>query len=214
MGVGMPSSINLFDEQMALEEYRQNLRDAIALYSNNGRHERDIWCVTRFLTIAKIPFSPADIHSVLDDPPDVRFLEAKFEIKEIQDEGRRRHDEYKQRLEKAEKATCLQDLLESYRPKPISIGGIATRIKTDLELQSEHYAPAVRKSLDILYYFNPKYHLLSSIDDWPSPNEFEVYGWRSICFLKGGACGIFFTSLDSPTFFTAIKETLIVSKDW
>ena len=59
------------------------------------------------------------------DPPDVRFRDAAFEIKEILDEGRRRHADLKEGLEKAKAARVPSDLLEPLTPRDITYNEVS-----------------------------------------------------------------------------------------
>src|SRR5690348_13841895 len=52
-------------------------------------------------------------------PPDVKFRDAAFEIKEVLDEGRKRHDEYRDHLRRAWAARSPEELLEPYHPRCI-----------------------------------------------------------------------------------------------
>lgn len=202
------------EEKPALEDIRQNLRAARAFYSNENKYKREIWVASRFLTIAKIPFSDSEIVPNKSEPPDVLFGDARFEIKELLDEGRRRHKEYTEKLAKAEAATQLQELMEQYNPIPITISEIASRIEIDLKRQEKHYALDVRRAMDILYYVNPQHQYLYSIQDWPASKDFSSFGWRSICFLKGNAAGVFYTSPESPQFLRKLDGKLTVCMHW
>lgn len=62
-----------------------------------------------FLSNLHIGVDDAQVFCSPLDPPDVIYQDAAFEIKEIMDEGRRRHDEVKQARQKAIRQPMSQD---------------------------------------------------------------------------------------------------------
>ena len=69
-------------ERELLDAYRQSLRETIDFYSNRNKPARYLWVVRHFLQFARVPFSPSDLVSVVQDPPDVCFGTTAFEVKE------------------------------------------------------------------------------------------------------------------------------------
>lgn len=102
-----------------LDERRQALRDSIDYFRTANTQQRNRWTCAELLANLGEPF---DEHEILDppsDPPDIVFRDAQFEVKEILDQGRRRHDEYKAKLKQAEAATDPSELLTHYTPKTL-----------------------------------------------------------------------------------------------
>jgi hypothetical protein len=66
--------------------------NSIKSSSNNMKLERERSVCAAFLRCLGIDFSVNDIIAQEDDPPDVIFGPARFEIRELYEEGRRRHD--------------------------------------------------------------------------------------------------------------------------
>jgi hypothetical protein len=97
-----------------------SLEASIAALSNPGKAKRERQNVGEFLLNLGVPFADTDIISVPDgeDPPDVLFDPARFEVKELYDDGRRRWDEYRKLLLDAQQATQCAELrpLTHYTP--------------------------------------------------------------------------------------------------
>ena len=84
-----------------------------------GKRERML-CAA-FLMGLGIKFSTVDLESQRNDPPDVIFEEANFEVRELLNCGRRRGDEYKARYKTLKIAKTVEDtLLPIEWPDPIS----------------------------------------------------------------------------------------------
>lgn len=88
-------------------------------------------------------------------------------MKEIVDPGRRRHQEYKDALAKAQATVEPKVLIRAYTPKfltPLQIGGL---VQTGLDEFRHIYAPRVQQSLDLVFYVNL---LGTSLDRGPMPS--------------------------------------------
>jgi len=179
-----------------IKERIEALEESIEYYSAKNKAEREIWVAEAFIQNLNIEYESSEFHSPEQDPPDVVFRDAEFEVKEILDLGRRRHDEYKAELESTRKATSAQELLRLYRPIDKSIKDIyklcleATRALTK-------YPAAVRASTDLLYYVNLQHVVGLFETPFPDATELELLGWRSVSFVMGHRSCVFTTRLDA-----------------
>jgi len=148
-----------------------------------------------------------------DDPPDVIFRDARFENKEILDEGRKRHLEYKAALEKAMNATSADQLLENYTPLDLTPHDVGKRILKTLDTLKTKYAPDVKRNLDLLLYINLVCHHFTK-GEMPEPGLFEPHGWRSVSALCGWASMVFFTRDDAPSFLTNITGKWVMRESF
>lgn len=87
-------------EQVYLEEQRKALRESVAFWSPERKLERELWVVKTFLRHLDVQYSDTELTPESSEPPDINFRGARLEIKEILDQDRRRHEEYRQKLEK------------------------------------------------------------------------------------------------------------------
>ncbi len=87
-----------------------------------------------FLRCLKISFEAKEIKPIKSQFPDVQFRSHEFEIKEMLDQARRRHDEYKKHLNDLKRATKLSDLFETYTPVDITLDEIGKESPTRLKV--------------------------------------------------------------------------------
>ena len=173
--------------------------ESVAYFSSASKPERERWFVHEFLNNLGLPHSEAEIVSCPDEPPDVFYANARFEVKEILDHGRRRHEEYKESLRQARQAKIPADLLEGYTPKDINYTEVCGLIgKNIVELRP--YAPATQKVLDLLFYVNLEHVHGYVPGELPSPAEFKRYGWRSVSFVAGPMSVVLYAGVSAPSF--------------
>jgi hypothetical protein len=101
-------------------------------------------------------------------------------------------------------------LLEEFTPQDITPLQVGERILAKLNEHAlqQHYAPAVRTKLDLLFYVNLKKHFLQ-IGPMPPPAAFAPFGWRSISAVIGHGSLVFFAKTGAPDFLYANAEKLI-----
>jgi hypothetical protein len=92
-----------------IQERIEALEESVEFFSAKNKTEREIWVAESFIQNLNIGYEESEFYSPEKDPPDVVFRDLAFEVKEILDPGRRRHDEYKEELENARKATNAQE---------------------------------------------------------------------------------------------------------
>ena len=185
-------------DQLAAERVFRN--ESVDWFSNKNKPEREKWVVAEHLTNLGIPFNDDDIVEGAD-PPDVVFRDAKFEIKEILTQGRRRHDEYKQKEITADNAANLGELLEPYAPQSITIEALYARLIEDLNKLS--YSPDKRCMLDLLLYVNLDNVNKLIEEPFPDVSELQAMCFRSIGFVMGWRSATLFARADSPSFLSS-----------
>lgn len=133
-----------------------------------------------FINNFHIEFDESEVLSLAVDPPDVIFRDARFEIKEIMDPGRRRHDEAKEGRAYAN-ANGGQSRFVQYTPKdltPQRIGNLVTLALDELATKGR-YTYEQRSDIDLLFYVN-KLEFWFKSGEMPDSIAFEPYGWRSV----------------------------------
>ncbi|MCI0654818.1 MAG: DUF1780 domain-containing protein [Methylococcaceae bacterium] len=109
------------------------LEESVRYFSSENKAERERWVVEALLENMNIPHRAEDVVSPEQDPPDVLALGCEFAVKEILDPGRKRHQEYKEELERAETVTDPQDLLTGFTPVDSSVQEIFQLCSTEIE---------------------------------------------------------------------------------
>lgn len=173
---------------------------AVEFFSVANRSEREIWVAREFLENLGVAFEAKELLAVADDPPDVLFREARFEIKEVLDQGRRRHAEFKESLDRAREAKVVEDLFESTEARDITWTDAVNLIRARMPELVEKYDKSTRSSLDILFYVNLEnvYGFIPA--ELPSNQSWSGYGFRSILMVMGKWSGILSVSDRSPSF--------------
>ena len=173
-------------------------------FSNKMKKDREKWVVREFLDYLKIEVKKNEVASFDDEPPDVVFRDARFEIKEILEENRRRTDEYKKALRIAETATNITDLFEEWSPTELKMRDALKIVATKASAEQKRYAPAVCQSLDLLFYLNPRdasivgNNIASNI-----LHGIEQLKWRSISFVTNDCAVVMAANDKAPSFIMA-----------
>lgn len=197
----------LMDNEKFLEDRRRDLKESVEYFSAKNKPERERWVCAEFVKNLGIVFDETELLSPDDDPPDVTFRDARFEIKEILDPGRLRHAEYKVALKKAQETSDPQDLIEQFTPQDITPFQVGDRILKELEGLVDQYAPSVRACLDLLFYVNLQEHILK-VGPMPEAKTFARFGWRSISGVLGWGSLVFFVAPDAPSILNSKVGTL------
>ncbi len=173
---------------------------------------RERFVAERFLRGLGVAFADAELLQPDDDPPDVCFGNAAFEVKEVQDRGRKRHDEYRQRLERARQAERLGDLTEHFSPEDMPIAKVYARLMEETQKLAAKYFANVRSTLDLLFYVNFGMEKAWGIEDGPRPDLQPLLseGWRSVSFLHGtSTCCVLMARDGAPEYLRTHEGKLI-----
>ena len=188
------------DDQEFLAQRIKDLEGSVAYFSPSNKQEGERWVAEAFVKNLRIPYTESEIVSPDDDPPDVVFRDARFEIKEILDPGRRRHDEYKAELKRARTLTDPKDLLQMFTPKDETLSEIYRRCVESTFALENKYPPAVRSGMDLLFYVNLM-HVFKVVEvPYPDTSRLASSGWRSVSFVMGQRSCCFFARSDAPDF--------------
>ena len=201
---------------MYIENYINQMREALAFFSNPQKADRELKVVRAFLRSIGEPFSEGEVVVGLSEPIDVSFRSARFQVREIVG-NRRRMDEFRKRLDRARKARSIPDLMEPWASsKQMSPDELAQLVASALVPKSRRYGPTSCSELDALVYVNPGGQHL-----WPvSPPTDEALSamldqdWRSVSILFPPYGAVFFARPNGPEFLrTKAGQTLQCASD-
>lgn len=188
------------DDEIICEMIRHK-EAAIAWFGQSGKQERERFILRAFLRCLELSFNLLEIKSLNGEFPDVEFQGAEFEIKEMLDPDRRRHDEYKQGLEKLKKIKNISDLIEPYRPVFVTFHEVGQRIQPVLEDLCRKYPENQRVSTNLLIYCNLQDVMVDTKKEWV-PITLDSMGWRSVSVVGSSWCYVFDSSTEAPQFIT------------
>ncbi len=189
-----------------IKERVDAIKEAIHFISNDCKSDREVWVVRHFLSQLCIDFSNEEIHASSDEPVDVVYCDAKFQVKEIYDKGRKRGDELKESLREAETAISASDLLEHYSPQKMSCDDVASIVAKQASEWQQKYGPSECMSTDLLFYFNLQDihvvgNVLTDVDAYSS----KMAAWRSVSVFLGDCAFVLHVSEKAPSFLKIAK---------
>lgn len=187
------------DDQELISQRIKDLEDAVAFFGHQNKEERERWVVHAFVQNLGLVPEKGEIASVKDDPPDVEFRDARFEIKEIQDPDRHRHYEYKQELKRVREITEAKDLLKEFTPKDIDLSEIY-RLCHNEAVRHTKYSNDFKRRTDLLLYVNLQEVMFFAEQPYPDTSELAATGWRSVSFVMARYSSCFYASPDAPSF--------------
>lgn len=171
------------------------IEDACSFFSNKNKLEREKWVVARLLENFIPEFSEASLCGA-EEPADVQFQDAKFQVKEIMDD-RRRGDEYKKSLEEVIVAKEYGDLLEEVPLYNVSFTKIVNQCyEYSKNRADDQYGVKERENMDFICYFNySDYNEVAPVE-MPS---FEKY-YRSFSVVSNKYSSVIYTTDTAPEF--------------
>lgn len=187
------------DNKAFIDERIAALEESVKYFGNKNKPERERWVCKQFLMNLGVAFEEADITKSEAEPPDVLFATALFEVKEILDQDRKRHDEYKADLKTAKQAIDPQELLTSFTPKDITPVEVCDLVRQELPQLDSQYSSITRRSMDLVFYVNLQHHMLQG-GTLPDLSDLKAWGWRSISALVGRTSFILDAADDAPSF--------------
>lgn len=185
-------------EKDQLKEIVDWYEETIRFYRPGNQWELDSWVVKSFLTNLGEKFEETELVQPVQEPPDVQFRTANFEIKELLNPGRRRHQEYKYLLEQAKSGTSIEELGTGYRQRSIKLSELLVYLQQIGKKYAARYSKGVMAALDLLIYVNLKgAHGLEKDCSLKSP-VLESQEWRSVSFVKGIEAGVICAQEGAP----------------
>lgn len=189
------------EEKEVIHDAIRSYEESIRFFSNTGKSNREIWVVNEFLKNLGIKFEYTELKTINQDVPDVIFRNEKFEIKEIDEKKRKRHDEYKKKLEKAKSSQNFKDLPTEYEFKEITMQEAINRINE--EIKGLNYSPDFCRNTNILFYVN--YSLIGK-HHYEIPQEDTWLKWCSVSMVANNSISrVLYAATDAPAF---IKSTI------
>jgi len=83
------------NDKKFLAQHIKDLEASVDSYSPSPQNQKnsELWVANSFTENLCIPYKKSEFTIPSEDPPDIDFRDAHFEIKEILDPDRRRHDD-------------------------------------------------------------------------------------------------------------------------
>lgn len=192
-------------EQKYIDDLIRHTKESIHFFSNEKKSHRERSVCAALLRCVGVNFSPDQIQGNSNDPPDVFFKTACFEVMELYDKRRKRLDEYRARLKELEKAKSIADTLVSFhQPKPISYKELRDEILRALDAKAQKYGKSLCTTLDALVYIGLPNRFLDVRSEIPEYEELINQGWRSASFVMPPFGHVAFCKKSGPRFLTSL----------
>lgn len=176
---------------------------ANAFLSNARKWERERWVCQRLLQALNVRHHSDDFNPSGQEPPDVLFREANFEVFFVLDEGRRLNDEWRAELERRRSAFSLSQLVRrEARPKRIPASEMQARLAPTLRKKAHNYRERGIDlgELDLVAFVSLKRAVLDCNSHFPPPTEYLRQGWRSLSLVGPRFARVLFAHPDAPDF--------------
>ena len=194
-----------------MKDLREGLKGSVDYFRSDNKAERERWTCRELLLNMNMTAEADSFISPEVDPPDVVYGEARFEVKEIMDRGRRRHAEFRAALDRAPEAADPSQSMKQYAPRDITPAEIGGLVEVRLERLAKKYEPKLQSTLDLLFYVNLIEHHLKK-GPMPSSSSFSSYGWRSVSAVIGWGALVFAAEREAPTFIRDVAGSIAVRK--
>ncbi len=167
-----------------IAKLRAHAGDTLYFLSNPLKPQRERAVCRAFLRSVGLRFTEAEIVAPCEEPTDVCFRHARFQVRDLL-MGRRRGDEWKQRQAKWNKARRVSDTSESVTwPKPMRRFELVNAVTEALESKSKKYGLSGCAKTDALIYADitgTRFLMRRSVAQ--DLTLLESQGWRSVSVL-------------------------------
>lgn len=171
--------------------------------SNARKWERERWVCQRLLQALNVSHRLEEFGAAEQEPPDVLFREASFEVFFVLDEGRRLTEEWRAELERRRSAFSLSQLVKrEAKPRRIGAAELQARLATTLRKKAHNYSERGLDlgELDMLAFVSLKRAVPDFNSHFPPPTEFLRQGWRSLSLVGPTFARVLFAHPDAPDF--------------
>ena len=191
------------DDSDYLRLLTHQAEQANAFLSNARKWERERWVCQRLLQALNVRHHLDEFSASGQEPPDVLFREASFEVFFVLDEGRRLNDEWRAELDRRRSAFSLSQLVRrEARPKRIGAAELQARLAPTLRKKAHNY---LERGLDpgelvLLAFVSLKRAVPDFNSHFPPPTEYLRQGWRSLSLVGPTFARVLFAHPDAPAF--------------
>jgi len=187
-----------------LRKLQKHAGDTRVFLSNQKKPERERSVCRAFLRAIGISYKEQELLAPTEEPVDVAFRTARFQIMEILEPHRRRGDDWKRKERKYSEACSLADVTELHFPQTsVTLEELMPTIVLDLSRKAQKYGRECKK-IDALAYVNRRDQFLKADSDIPNLDKLREQGWRSVSILFPPYGVILFVTPEASDFLVAL----------
>lgn len=170
-------------EEEYLKELQAHASNARTFLSNKMKSERERTVCRAFLRTIGVSFKESELIAPAEEPADVDFQNARFQVRVLLEHDRKQGDDWKQKEKDYAQADSLDELCKPYiPPTQISLTTLIPDVTEALVKKSEKYGAGCH-GLDVLVYVDLKNRFLEPDSKIPNLDELKKQGWRSASLL-------------------------------
>jgi len=193
-------------EKEYIDDLVSHASETRALFSNLNKSERERMVCRAFLRLIGVQYQEAEFENAREEPVDVPFRDAHFQIRELLDPGRKRSDEWKEREKEYTDTTRLIDLSTPYHaPTPVTIGELVPLLTDALSDKAQRYG-AECANVDALVYVNLRNQFFAKGGKASPLRHLKAQGWRSVSIVFLPYAQVLFASPAAPQFLKDVDD--------
>jgi hypothetical protein len=182
-----------------LQKLREDAKESIAFFSNQNKPERERCVVRAFFRCLGVSFLEKDLLINQPEPIDVAALGGRFQVTEVLPPGSRRHQEYRERFEKLNKVSSIEELFEpGQNSKPVPWGNVVALVLERLSHKTAH------ADIDSLVYIDLGQTFFDVRSAKPGFSEIAKLGWRSVSVVHIPYSVVMSATNNAPSFLTSL----------
>lgn len=187
------------------EKLRKHTNDTRAFLSNKMKPERERSVCRALLRTIGIPFQEQELIAPTDEPADVAFRTARFQIRELLEPDRKRGDDWKRKEKKYSEAKSFDEVMGPYSPPTsVSFVELVSEIVDALSEKAQKYGTGCN-DIDALVYVNLGNRFLAPNSNVPNIDKLRSQGWRSVSVVFPPCGVILFAGSAAPDFLSTLK---------
>jgi hypothetical protein len=190
-------------EKQYLESLVTAAKETVDLFSNKNKTKRERMVVRAFLRCLDIEFSETELVIGPEEPVDISFRSARFQIREMLGD-RKRGVVLRERLKRFQAAKSINDVIDPWiSSKPLSFAELSQDLAKSLSDKASKYDVEGCGKLDALVYVNlggrHLYPLIPKLDAAVA-HELDQQGWRSVSMVFVPYSAVAIGKPDCPNF--------------
>ena len=199
-------------ERRILNQLKADAIRTESLFANAGQTAQERTVVAGLLRVFGVGFDLRELVKQGPEPIDVWFRDARFQVTEVLDSGRRRNAEIKERADRIKNAQSLKELIEpgTIYSRPITPAELVALAAERATAKAQKYAGSCG-DIDLLIYINLQRRHVYPSGPFPSDLNPAFMAWRSISIIMEGFSIVLWASNDAPGF---IVERVGLSLSW
>lgn len=185
-------------EREYLQSIQSDAADTLLYLGDKYKPERERAIVRALFRCIGVTFAENEIVAPSSEPVDVSFREARFQVREILQQERRRGDEWKLKT----RLQSMDDALVTWkRPTPMSIEELTAIITQALDAKAQRYGRSQCSRLDALVYVNLTFTRFLQPDTAPGNiSGLAAQAWRSVSLIFPPYGIVLSATSDAPGF--------------